>query len=272
MAALPIPSTCITRMQRLIRNFLWDQGTTPKTHWLSWSKICRPRDEGGLGLRSLQEIRKTCRGKLATNFLCNKNLWAEYIHNRYRLDQRGSKFFEDIKPWMDKLMRDSFWDIGDGSTKLELFCIWLRINLPRGLQNLSLRSVVSDPSKLGELLSLLLPVMHGLFGHMRFTNQPDSLIWKRSVNGSLDSHNFYEEFRKHAPKQKAYNTLWQSWIPMKMSVMAWKVLHGILPTYDNVKNAVFISFQNVFAASKVSRKLWSIYCSIVIYLSVYSPS
>lgn len=46
LSTLPIPKTCITRMQRIISNFLWDYGNTSRKHW--WGGrlcVCQKRKE-----------------------------------------------------------------------------------------------------------------------------------------------------------------------------------------------------------------------------------
>ncbi|KAL9660295.1 hypothetical protein QQ045_025108 [Rhodiola kirilowii] len=40
-----------------MRNFLWDTGFTSKHHWVRWETICKPKDEGGLGIRMPLEAR-----------------------------------------------------------------------------------------------------------------------------------------------------------------------------------------------------------------------
>lgn len=44
------------RIQSLMGAFLWSQQGQNRTHWVSWSKICKPISEGGLGIRWVEEV------------------------------------------------------------------------------------------------------------------------------------------------------------------------------------------------------------------------
>ncbi|KAJ6839458.1 uncharacterized protein M6B38_314970 [Iris pallida] len=52
-------------------------------HAVSWEQLCRPRKEGGVGLRPLLEIREASALKLAWSFISRGSLWADWMHSRY---------------------------------------------------------------------------------------------------------------------------------------------------------------------------------------------
>lgn len=64
---------------------------------LSWDQVCRPKEEGGLGLRSLSEINKVCCLKLIWRISSQNTLWTQWV-KRY-LIRKGS-----------------FWNVSDTST------------------------------------------------------------------------------------------------------------------------------------------------------------
>ncbi|GJX64450.1 hypothetical protein Tco_0298793 [Tanacetum coccineum] len=50
-----LPATIIKEINRLLKNFLWNQSEkTDGKAKVAWSSICRPKDQGGLGLKNLQ--------------------------------------------------------------------------------------------------------------------------------------------------------------------------------------------------------------------------
>lgn len=67
------------------RNFLW--GTTDQVrrmHWVSWSKITRPKFEGGLGLQMAKGRNIALLAKLNWRFhLEGETLWARVLKNKY---------------------------------------------------------------------------------------------------------------------------------------------------------------------------------------------
>ena len=72
---------------------------------ISWSDVCSPKDEGGLGLRSLREVNKVSCLKLIWRILSTQSaLWVQWIH-RY-LIRKGSfwsvKDSSSLGSWMWK--------------------------------------------------------------------------------------------------------------------------------------------------------------------------
>ena len=55
LSFFPIPTGVAHRLERIQRQFLWNgMGEEIKFHLVSWSKICEPIQNGGLGVKDLQ--------------------------------------------------------------------------------------------------------------------------------------------------------------------------------------------------------------------------
>lgn len=59
----------LSSIAKLMFNFFWhDKKGNKKYHWIIWEKICRPKEEGGFGMRRFNDIEKTfgykCSGDL----------------------------------------------------------------------------------------------------------------------------------------------------------------------------------------------------------------
>lgn len=65
IAAYRLPSACIREVERICGAFLWS-GADLKTRKakLAWSEICKPKNEGGLGLMTIEEANKVSCFKL----------------------------------------------------------------------------------------------------------------------------------------------------------------------------------------------------------------
>jgi hypothetical protein len=64
LSLFPIPSSVASRIEKLHRDFLWGGiGEEFKYHLVSWSKVCSPISEGGLGIRNLRIFNKALLGK-----------------------------------------------------------------------------------------------------------------------------------------------------------------------------------------------------------------
>lgn len=54
MTCFKIPIGVLDRIHSIIARFLWGQKCDEKRiHWLRWEILCKPKREGGLGLRDL---------------------------------------------------------------------------------------------------------------------------------------------------------------------------------------------------------------------------
>ncbi|XP_059668736.1 uncharacterized protein LOC132313810 [Cornus florida] len=80
-----LPIAVINQIQKMCRDFVWgSRENINKLHLLSWDMMCRPKDEGGLGIRKLKDLQVTSQRVLAWDFLLSKDrLWISWFHHRY---------------------------------------------------------------------------------------------------------------------------------------------------------------------------------------------
>ncbi|XP_059629952.1 uncharacterized protein LOC132272900 [Cornus florida] len=80
-----LPIAVINQIQKMCRDFVWgSRENMNKLHLLSWNMICRPKDEGGLGIRKLKDLQVTSQCVLAWDFLLSKDrLWISWFHHKY---------------------------------------------------------------------------------------------------------------------------------------------------------------------------------------------
>ncbi|XP_042958059.1 uncharacterized protein LOC122293578 [Carya illinoinensis] len=65
-AVLHVPKVVIKALNRILSSFFWgDSDGKGKKKWISWTHICRPPDEGGLGIRDFSDIQEALHWKLA---------------------------------------------------------------------------------------------------------------------------------------------------------------------------------------------------------------
>lgn len=72
-------------VERDCRNFVWDDAhDKKKIHLLGWEKLCKAKDYGGLGLRSLRRSNKAFLMKLVWSLVSKpKVLWVTFIRDKY---------------------------------------------------------------------------------------------------------------------------------------------------------------------------------------------
>ncbi|XP_071920659.1 uncharacterized protein [Coffea arabica] len=80
----------IISIARLFNAFLWDDESW-KIHWTSWEKLCFPKEEGGLGFRSLEAMVQAFSCKLWWNFRLQVSPWAKFMLCKYAQLSHPSK-------------------------------------------------------------------------------------------------------------------------------------------------------------------------------------
>ncbi|GKA41366.1 RNA-directed DNA polymerase, eukaryota, reverse transcriptase zinc-binding domain protein [Tanacetum coccineum] len=85
-----LPKTVVKDIDRLLKGFLWCQGNLTKGKAkVAWKLVCRPKNEGGLGIKHLGEWNEVLMAKHLWNLACNKeSLWVKWI-NVIRLKGRS---------------------------------------------------------------------------------------------------------------------------------------------------------------------------------------
>jgi hypothetical protein len=82
---LAAPKFVLTHIKNLQRNFIW-QGLNKekKITLVSWEKLCRPKLQGGLGVRYPSIMNKVLSAKIWWRWLKNpRDLWARLWRKKY---------------------------------------------------------------------------------------------------------------------------------------------------------------------------------------------
>lgn len=87
MSTILLLKSTLEQLDRVSRTFLWG-GTLEKRkhHLVAWKRICLPKSEGGLGVRSSLEMNKALLAKLGWRVLHDKvSLWARVLRSKYKI-------------------------------------------------------------------------------------------------------------------------------------------------------------------------------------------
>ena len=78
LSLFPIPIFVANRIKKLQQDFLWGGiGDEFKYHLVSWSKVCSPISEGGLGIRNLWNLRVL--GKWLWHYANDREAWRRIV-------------------------------------------------------------------------------------------------------------------------------------------------------------------------------------------------
>lgn len=128
MHTTPIPQGVCKEIEALCRNFIWGSTTDRrKCHLISWDTICSPKEEGGLGFKTLQVINRAYMIKLAWMMAKDdKCLWTKVFRAKYNFSPyvkanpqakpSSSPTWKSIcKEWPLAELGMS-WDVGNGNS------------------------------------------------------------------------------------------------------------------------------------------------------------
>ncbi|RAL47356.1 hypothetical protein DM860_013321 [Cuscuta australis] len=148
-----IPGKVMHQIQSICRNFLWgSKAEYSKVPAVGWDDVCRPKKEGGLGIKNLALWNYACNHSLLWDIANKKDvLWVKWIHNKYL---KGSSIW-DIQPksgmcyYLRKLLhnRKLFanmgmkgeyetqlgykWLMGEANAYPEFSIVWNRLTIPK---------------------------------------------------------------------------------------------------------------------------------------------
>lgn len=263
MSAFRLPNQCIKEINSICSAFLWS-GPTLSTHKakIVWSDVCKPREEGGLGLRDLLEANRVACLKLIWRILTARaSLWTKWIW-KY-LIRKGSfwsvKEKSTLGSWMwKKLLRMrplalqlTKVEINSGSTTSFWLDNWSDLGVlieftgGRGCVELGIpiNATVERVIQTYKIRRRRLPIFHQIEQEIialkgRGLNQEDDLrMWKKE-NGSYISE-FLTSQTWGIIREKRQKVLWSKgvWFPEatpKFSFVTWLAIHNRLATGDRI--------------------------------------
>lgn len=134
LASLPIyttsstvvPKATLRHIEKLRANFLWNIQGASGVHWVRWSEICTPIDEGGLGILRMDHLVESLHAKLMWATMSGDTLWAKFARAKYFTEDTPrdsitpSPLWNSLIQQYPRLCRFSKWVIGLGAHRFWL--------------------------------------------------------------------------------------------------------------------------------------------------------
>ncbi|XP_057779784.1 uncharacterized protein LOC130998382 [Salvia miltiorrhiza] len=272
------PKSLLHALDRKCRNFVWSGNVDKKpTCVVSWGRACSPKEEGGLGIRSFTLMNQSYLMKLAWKMIKGADWAHQLIRSRYLTKFGYAKpsianfpVWVGVKHEIDQLMENTYSCISRGDNTYFWRDNWLgytlvdKLKIPHYMHdylNFSVQDYFYDGvwhfsasfvNRFPEVVAdILLVLMSG---------EADSLYWKHSVRGDILTALAFSNKCHCFPKVKWGTWIWEPFIPVRRSILCWRVIHGRLPTLDilirqgfSAPNGCLLCFMG---AESISHLMW----------------
>lgn len=257
MQTSKLPTSVCDEVERLCRDFIW--GSTleaRKNHLISWDKICSPKENGGLGFRTLHTVNAAYLMKLGWGILTNRNaLWVRVLCYKYgcgnltvpimTCGSRVSHLWRGICQYWPMVDQGILWIIKNGTGVRFWQDQWVPGIGPLGdiatvhLSEHDIRQSVSDyATQEGwnwQQLSNILPqhVCQKIASIRAPSNGPDDFpVWHFSADGMFSIKYAYDMLSQDdsAPSDALFTALWKVRTPPRINTFLWKLAHQRLMT------------------------------------------
>ena len=255
-----IPKEVLKKLDHFRSRFFWQGSEEKKKYRLTkWNVICRPRDQGGLGVLDLEVQNKCMLSKWIFKLFNEDGMWQQMLRNKYLANKTltqvqakpgdshfwsglmrvKSDFFNyggfilkngsQIRYWEDKWLDNT--PLKDQYPSL--YNIVRRKNdtvatiLQTGASAMSFRRYLTGPNlNAWQSLSNRLSAIH-------LTEETDSFKWELNQNGIFTVSSMYNTMiNSHILPNNPL--LWKIKVPLKVKIFLWLLYKKVILTKDNL--------------------------------------
>ena len=262
MGAFRLSRDCLTEIEKICSAFLWS-GADMNSHKakVAWDKVCMPKKEGGLGLRSLKDANNVCCLKLIWRIISQGNsLWVRWIkeyllknHSLWSVSgttTKGSWIWRKLLKFREMAKGFCRVEVGNGELTSYWFDHWsplgrlVDIAGPRGVidMGISQTSSVSHAwanrrrrrhrsATLNEMEDILVSQ------HAKRTERADIVLWrgKNDIFQPLFStKDTWNHIRTTSLTVSWHKGVWFTHNTPKFSFCVWLAAHNRLPTGERL--------------------------------------
>lgn len=265
ISAFRLPKKCIQEIDSLCAVFLWSGPVlNTKKAKVSWKDCCKPKDEGGLGLRPIKEANDVSCLKLVWRIVSSKSsLWVRWI-NRYLIRKNsfwsvresislGSWMWKKILKYRDVAKDFLKVEVNNGTSTSFWFDHWsplgrlCDITNGRGVLNMGIK--INDTVEKAlrhhrrrrhreNSFNIIEEEITAL--RLRGLNQHEDLrLWKTGENNYKTYFSSKETWKLIRVEQAKVDWCKGIWFPFntpRFSFIAWIAVQNKLPTGDRILN------------------------------------
>ncbi|XP_075101861.1 uncharacterized protein LOC142177287 [Nicotiana tabacum] len=127
LSVLDPPNSIPGHLYKTFARFFWSTKEEGRSrHWASWKNICLPKEEGGLGFRSLHDVSRALFSKLWWRFRTTKYLWSNFMWNKYYKKELpmvvhfrgGSHIWRQMLNAREEVEHEIIWELKSGTNNI----------------------------------------------------------------------------------------------------------------------------------------------------------
>ncbi|XP_043703245.1 uncharacterized protein LOC122653468 [Telopea speciosissima] len=248
------PADAILKMERWIGNFIWTgEADCSKVITVKWDNLCKPKREGGVGIRRLRELNLALIAKLAWTIRTDKSTFASFLRGRFVKKDgslKNSVGSSTLLPGLQKVW--SFvqsaerWVVGNGDSISFWYDKWINnqsiedLLHPNQIPSSLCAKVAAFmeegrwtlPTTMDAALQNVFNIIQGL--NIKQSDREDCRYWAHSKSGIFSVKTAWDELRVKKAKPAWHWAVWNRDLHPRSSVFGWRLAHGALPTDNKI--------------------------------------
>ncbi|PNY14401.1 ribonuclease H [Trifolium pratense] len=261
-----LPQSICDGIDQITRNFLWKDSNKKGINLVGWKKISRPKNLGGLGLRSARDANICLLGKLVWDLLQSTNkLWVNIFSHRYTtgfkllqasVQQSSSNTWSSVIRAKDILHKGFSWRAGSGSSSF-WYSPWSTLGYICTLVpyvdihdiHLTVKDVVGGCFPYTQMIYTHLPqaALDTINNTQLSFNASlqDVFIWSHNKNGDYTTKSGYDWLLSQSEQviipSHSWSWIWKIAGPEKIKFLFWLACHDAVPTLSVLHHRNIVS-------------------------------
>ncbi|XP_030508975.2 uncharacterized protein LOC115723630 [Cannabis sativa] len=257
-----IPSSTAKKVDKLLRDFWWgDTELKRKLHLVSWDRLCKPKNVGGLGFRATETMNEAFLMKWAWKILNGEEcLWRKvmndkYIKNQNFLDleakQSDSMLWKAILRARTTLGKGICRKIGDGNSTSIWFDPWVPGDIRQPTPSVDdagtislVSNFITDQQWNAELVKRWFRREDAKrIINISLPGRPvrDSWLWLPSTNGEFTIKSAYKLLKNGNHSNEGdgkWKSIWGAKIHNRLKMFWWRLLANCIPTKERLSMSI----------------------------------
>ncbi|PNX73974.1 ribonuclease H, partial [Trifolium pratense] len=247
LSYLKIPGKVWREVVKIQRKFLWSGlSNKNKISWVKWDDVCRPKKDGGLGVRDLKLTNLSLLAKWRWKLLQPEGgYWRDIVIAKYGKDVVGRHILHD-----DRSVRSgsSWWR---NICLLENNSDWFELGVEKVLGNGNTTSFWNDVWVGTQSLAIAFPRLFSISVQQHFTinrmgarvddDHSDGWRWKADPQMGFTAKSAYHSLIRLQRSRNGFDqlllyvfkNLWKTAAPCKVVAFSWQLLLDRIPTIAN---------------------------------------